>query len=334
MKNKQTWDHQSVQHLFELPFMDLMYQAQQVHRQHFDPNVIQLSTIISIKTGSCPEDCSYCSQSGHYHTNITRHKLLSLEKVLDLAKQAKEFGATRFCMGAAWRSPSARDFPKVLEIISAVKALGGLDTCVTLGMLTGDQAKQLKAAGLDFYNHNLDTSPEYYKKIITTRIYQDRLDTLQYVRDAGINVCCGGILGMGESRDDRIGLLLQLANLPTYPESVPINRLIKMKGTPLADVPDFDDFEFIRTIAAARIMMPRAYVRLSAGRHEFDDHMHALCFLAGANSIHYGFDIILTAANRKKDKDLALFERLGLSPNLMQMQEISEPECEAACDDD
>ncbi len=306
----QRWNRQQVLELFQLPFNDLLFKAQQVHREHFDANRVQLSTLLSIKTGACPEDCAYCPQSGHYNTELEKEKLLPLEPILQAAQAAKDAGATRFCMGAAWRSPSDKELPQVLATVKAVKQLG-LETCATLGMLKPEQAQQLAKAGLDYYNHNLDTSEDYYDQIITTRTYQDRLDTLEAVRDAGMNVCCGGIVGMGESENDRVGLLLTLANLPKPPESVPINNLVKVPGTPLEDVDDLDDFDFIRTIAVARILMPTSYVRLSAGRHEMNEQMQALCFMAGANSIFYG-DELLTTENSSCQHDQALFQRLGI----------------------
>jgi biotin synthase len=309
MPNNQ-WSHTTVAQLFELPFGDLLYQAQSIHRQYFVANEIQLSTLLSIKTGACPEDCAYCPQSIHYQTGVEKEKLMALEKILETARAAKAQGATRFCMGAAWRNLAKRDVPKIVEIIKAVKNLG-LETCVTLGMLDQAQAQALKSAGLDFYNHNLDTSPEFYKTIITTRTYQDRLDTLRHGRDAGIKVCCGGIIGMGETREDRIQLLLQLANLPIPPESVPINRLLAIKGTPLEQASPIDNFEFIRTIAVARIMLPRSMVRLSAGRNDMSEEMHALCFMAGANSIFLG-DKLLVTSNPKSHEDFALLKKLGI----------------------
>ncbi len=281
------WSREQVRELFELPFMDLLFQAQQVHRENFQANTVQLSSLLSIKTGACPEDCAYCPQSGHHNTGLEKEKLLPIPEILEAAKAAKDKGASRFCMGAAWRSPSDRDLPQVEATVKAVKELG-LETCATLGMLTGEQAKRLAEAGLDYYNHNLDTSAEFYNHIITTRTYQDRLDTLQHVRDAGMNVCCGGIFGMGEDENDRIGLLTTLANLPEPPESVPINNLVQVAGTPLEGVEKLDNFDFIRTIAVARIIMPKSYVRLSAGREEMNDEMQALCFMAGANSIFMG----------------------------------------------
>ena len=306
------WSRAAITALFERPFNDLLDQAHQVHRSQFDPNQVQTCKILSIKTGACPEDCKYCSQSGHYKTDINKHKLLDKQLVLGEAKKAKKLGTTRFCMGAAWRSIPDKSMPELIDLIKAVKDMG-LETCMTLGMLNESQAQTLKAAGLDYYNHNLDTSPEYYPEIITTRTYQERLDTLALVRDQGIKVCCGGILGLGETRDDRIGLIHQLANLPQYPESVPINKLIPIPGTPLGDKPPVDTFEFVRTIAVARITMPKAYVRLSAGRDQMSEECQALCFFAGANSIFYG-DELLTTANASVQRDHALFDKLGIEP--------------------
>ncbi|MDX1704965.1 biotin synthase BioB [Pseudidiomarina sp.] len=306
------WTVAEIEDLFAHPFNDLLFQAQQIHRQHFDPNAVQVSTLLSIKTGACPEDCKYCPQSAHYHTGVDRERLMAVNKVLEEAKAAKAQGASRFCMGAAWRNPKARDMPYVIEMVKGVKELG-LETCMTLGMLSVEQAKMLQQAGLDYYNHNLDTSPEFYGEIISTRTYQDRLSTLQNVRDAGMKVCAGGIVGMGESRRDRAGLLQQLANLPQHPESVPVNMLVKVAGTPFAEIDDLDPFEFVRTIAVARILMPESFVRLSAGREDMNDEMQALCYLAGANSIFYG-ERLLTTANPEADKDRQLFDRLGLKP--------------------
>jgi biotin synthase len=305
------WHRDEVRALFELPFMDLLFKAQTVHRDFFDPNRIQMSTLLSIKTGACPEDCKYCPQSGHYNTGLKKEKLIEVEKVVTQAKVALDGGASRFCMGAAWKNPSEKDFPVVLEMVRQVRSLG-METCMTLGALTPEQANGLAAAGLDYYNHNLDTSPEYYGEIISTRSYQGRLDTLSHVRDAGMKVCSGGIVGMGESAEDRVGLLQQLANMPMHPDSVPINNLVKVKGTPLADVDDLDPFEFIRTIAVARIMMPASYVRLSAGRQQMNEQTQALCFFAGANSIFYG-EKLLTTALPEASQDLMLFRRLGLN---------------------
>jgi biotin synthase len=304
------WVREEVTALFARPFNDLLFEAQQVHRQHFDPNEVQLSTLLNIKTGGCPEDCGYCSQSAHHDADLQREPLMEVDSVLEAARAARTAGATRFCMGAAWRNPPRRDFGRVLEIVRQVKALG-LETCMTLGMLDDEQAQQLKQAGLDYYNHNLDTSPEYYGQVITTRTYQDRLDTLGRVRDAGMHVCSGGIVGMGENRADRAGLLQQLANLPRHPESVPINSLVQVEGTPLARTDAIDPLEFVRTIAVARILMPASFVRLSAGRTEMTDEAQALCFLAGANSIFYG-EYLLTTGNPAVDHDRSLFQRLGL----------------------
>ncbi len=316
---RHNWTPEQATALFEMPFNDLIFQAQTVHREHFNPAEVQISTLLSIKTGACPEDCSYCPQSGHYKTGVEKERLIELENIMQNAKVAKEKGASRFCMGAAWRSIPKRELGNIVEIVKKVKALG-METCMTLGMLDEMQAKALKEAGLDYYNHNLDTSPEYYKEIISTRCYQDRLDTLQHVRDAGIKVCCGGIVGLGESRADRIEFLRQLATLPAHPESVPINRLIAVKGTPLQDQKPIDDIEFVRTIAVARIMMPKSVVRLSAGRETMLDSMQALCFLAGANSIFYG-EKLLTAANPAEVRDRELFAKLGIKPT-----EIAEPQ--------
>ena len=314
------WTLAQVNALYALPFNDLLFQAQTVHRQHFKPNEVQVSTLLSIKTGACAEDCKYCPQSGHYNTGLERERLLEVEKVLTQAKAAKDKGASRFCMGAAWSNPKQRDMPYIIEMVRGVKAMG-LETCMTLGMLDGDQAQTLAEAGLDYYNHNLDTSPEFYGEIITTRTYQDRLDTLSHVRDAGMKVCCGGILGMGESANDRSALLMQLANLPEHPESVPINMLVKVAGTPLENVDDLDAFEFIRTIAVARIMLPQSHVRLSAGRSRMNEQMQALCFFAGANSIFYG-DKLLTTDNPEADADMQLFAKLGIKPE--QRHDVSD----------
>ncbi|MDR6538740.1 biotin synthase BioB [Variovorax soli] len=304
------WSVAAVAALFDLPFNDLLFRAQQVHRANFDANTVQLSTLLSIKTGGCEEDCGYCPQSAHHDTGLQASKLMALDEVLAAAQAAKDHGATRFCMGAAWRSPKDRHLEPVIEMVRGVKAMG-LETCVTLGMLEAEQALQLKDAGLDYYNHNLDSAPEFYDKIITTRSYQDRLDTLGHVREAGIHVCCGGIVGMGESRLERAGLIAQLANLDPYPESVPINNLVQVEGTPLAGTEPLDPFEFVRTIAVARITMPRTMVRLSAGREQMDEALQSLCFLAGANSIFYG-DRLLTTANPQAAKDRALLARLGM----------------------
>ena len=309
---KHDWTQAEVQVLFDLPFMDLLFQAQTIHRQHFTPNEVQISTLMSIKTGACPEDCKYCPQSGHYNTELEKEKLAEVEKVLAEAARAKEKGASRFCMGAAWKHPSEKDFPYVLEMIKGVKEMG-LESCVTLGTLNDTQAKMLSDIGLDYYNHNLDTSPEFYDSIITTRSYQERLDTLSRVRDSGIKLCCGGIMGMGEEQKDRIGLLRQLAQMTPHPESVPINMLVKVEGTPMENVDDLEPFEFIRTIAVARILMPHSHVRLSAGREGMNEQMQALCFMAGANSIFYG-EKLLTTANPEAHKDMQLFETLGIKP--------------------
>ena len=304
------WTRAEVLGLLELPFADLVARAQAVHRAHHDPNAVQVSTLLSIKTGGCPEDCAYCPQAARHATGVEAEKLMSLDAVLAKARAAKAAGATRFCMGAAWRSPKDRDIPKVAAMIGAVKSLG-METCATLGMLSEPQARALKGAGLDFYNHNLDSAPEFYDEIIHTRVFQDRLDTLGHVRDAGLKTCCGGIVGMGESRAERAGLLHALANLPAHPDSVPINRLVRVAGTPLAQAAELDPFEFVRTIAVARILMPASMVRLSAGRAEMSDELQALCFLAGANSIFYG-EKLLTTGNPDTARDLALFERLGI----------------------
>ena len=304
------WRSADIEALFELPFMDLLFRAQQVHRENFDASQVQLSTLLSIKTGGCPEDCGYCPQSSHFDTGVEASKLMPLHEVVDAAQAAKAQGATRFCMGAAWRSPKPRDMARVTEMVREVKALG-LETCMTLGMLSAEQAQSLDEAGLDYYNHNLDSAPDFYRQIIGTRTYQDRLDTLAHVRKAGIKVCSGGIVGMGESRTQRAGLIAQLANLEPYPESVPINNLVQVQGTPLAGAEPLDPFEFVRTIAVARITMPKTMVRLSAGREQMDDAVQALCFAAGANSIFYG-ERLLTTSNPQAARDKALFERLGL----------------------
>jgi biotin synthase len=305
------WTLDEIQSLFEMPFNDLLFRAQSVHREHFDANAIQVSTLLSIKTGGCPEDCGYCPQSVHHEAAVEAEKLMDVEAVVDAARAAKQAGASRFCMGAAWRNPRGRNFERVLEMVERVRA-EGLETCVTLGMLDEQQSQQLKAAGLDYYNHNLDTSPEFYGDIINTRTYADRLDTLQHVRDAGINVCCGGIVGMGETRRDRASLLQQLACQTPHPESVPVNLLVRVEGTPLAGQDDLDPFEFVRSIAVARILMPQSHVRLSAGRESMSDELQALCFLAGANSIFYG-EKLLTTPNPDTGHDRQLFERLGLT---------------------
>jgi biotin synthase len=306
------WTRQEVRALFDLPFPELMFEAQRIHRIHFDPREVQISTLLSVKTGGCPEDCAYCPQSASYATGVKAEKLMNLTAVLAEARAAKGAGASRFCMGAAWRSPKDRDLDLVCGMVSGVKALG-LETCATLGMLTAKQAQRLKAAGLDYYNHNLDSSAEFYGRIITTRVYQDRLDTLGHVRDAGIQVCCGGIVGMGETREDRVGMIATLATLPVHPESVPINLLVKVEGTPLASAAPLDPIEFVRTIAVARVAMPASVVRLSAGREDMSDETQALCFLAGANSIFCG-PKLLTTPNPGRDRDSQLFDRLGLIP--------------------
>jgi biotin synthase len=306
------WTRAEVRALFDLPLPELMFRAQTVHRHYFDPTEVQISTLLSIKTGGCPEDCAYCPQSAHYDTGIDAEKLMRLDDVLGAARAAKASGASRFCMGAAWRAPKDRDVENVCAMVEGVRALG-LETCATLGMLTADQAQRLKSSGLDYYNHNLDTSPEFYGEIITTRTYQDRLDTLDHVRAAGIHVCCGGIVGMGEAREDRIGMIATLASLPAHPESVPINLLVKVAGTPLAQENALDPIEFVRTIAVARITMPKSVVRLSAGREDMSEETQALCFLAGANSIFYG-PKLLTTPNPGRDRDRALMDKLGLVP--------------------
>lgn len=311
MEVRHDWTHAEVQELMNKPFMDLLFEAQTVHRQHQQTNHVQVSTLLSIKTGACPEDCKYCPQSARYKTDVEAERLMEVERVLDAAQKAKNAGSTRFCMGAAWKNPKERDMPLLTDMIKGVKDMG-LETCMTLGMLTPEQAVHLADAGLDYYNHNLDTSPEFYGSIITTRTYQDRLDTLSHVRDAGMKICSGGIIGMGESANDRAGLLVELANLPVQPESVPINMLVKVKGTPLEEVDDVEPFDFIRLIAIARIMMPNSAVRLSAGREDMNEQMQALCFMAGANSVFYGCKL-LTTPNPDEDKDLQLFKKLGIN---------------------
>ena len=306
------WTREEIAALFALPFPELMFRAAAAHRKHFDPTQVQISTLLSIKTGGCPEDCAYCPQAAQYDTGVKAEKLMAVEAVLADARKARDAGATRFCMGAAWRSPKDKDLDAVCAMVEGVKALG-LESCVTLGMLTGPQATRLKGAGLDYYNHNLDTSPEYYRHIISTRTYQDRLDTLGHVRDAGISVCCGGIVGMGESEADRIGMIHALATLPEHPQSVPINALVQVAGTPVEKAQPLDPIAFVRTIAVARITMPKSMVRLSAGREEMSPETQALCFLAGANSIFYG-EKLLTTPNPAQDADKALFARLGLTP--------------------
>lgn len=308
----QRWSVAEVEALLQLPFADLLYRAQQVHRENFDANAVQLSTLLSIKTGGCSEDCGYCPQAARYNTGVENEDLMKLSDVLDAARAARDAGASRFCMGAAWRGPKQRELEPVLDMVREVKALG-LETCATLGMLQAGQAEQLRAAGLDYYNHNLDTAPEFYGEIITTRDYQDRLDTLDRVRGAGMHVCSGGIVGLGESVTQRAGLIAQLANLDPYPESVPINNLVAVQGTPLAEQKSLDPLDFVRTVAAARITMPTARVRLSAGRQEMSEAVQALCFLAGANSIFYG-DRLLTTGNPSVEKDRVLMDKLGMHP--------------------
>ncbi len=311
MEVRHNWTVKEVRQLMEKPFMDLLFEAQTIHRQYQQHNHVQVSTLLSIKTGACPEDCKYCPQSARYQTDIDKERLMEVERVLDAAQKAKSAGSTRFCMGAAWKNPKARDMPHLTDMIKGVKGMG-LETCMTLGMLTPDQASELADAGLDYYNHNLDTSPEFYGNIITTRTYQDRLDTLSHVRDAGMKICSGGIIGMGESANDRAGLLVELANLPVHPESVPINMLVKVKGTPLEKVDDVEPFDFIRLIAIARILMPQSAVRLSAGRENMNEQMQTLCFMAGANSVFYGCKL-LTTPNPSEDKDMQLFNKLGIN---------------------
>lgn len=306
------WTVAQAQVLFDKPLLELLFEAQQVHREHFDPRQIQVSTLLSIKTGACPEDCKYCPQSARYKTGLDNQSLMQVEQVLESARKAKAMGSTRFCMGAAWKNPHQRDMPYLEQMVRGVKAMG-METCMTLGTLDDQQAERLAHAGLDYYNHNLDTSPQFYANVVTTRSYQQRLDTLNKVRNAGIKVCSGGIVGLGEAVTDRAGLLVQLANLPKPPESVPINMLVKVKGTPLENNADVDAFDFIRTIAVARIMMPTSYVRLSAGREQMNEQTQAMCFMAGANSIFYGCKL-LTTANPAEDKDQQLFAKLGLYP--------------------
>lgn len=305
-----TWTLESAEKIYHLPFSDLLFEAQSVHRANFSPNTVQISTLISIKTGSCPENCSYCPQSAHYETGLKKEPLMEIQDVVEAAKKAKAAGSTRFCMGAAWRGPRDQDLDVVCEMVSEVKKLG-METCVTLGLLKDHQAVALRDAGLDYYNHNIDTSPDHYGKIITTRTFEDRIKTIENVRKSGVKVCCGGILGMGETAKDRLEMLLVLANMEEAPESVPINQLIAIPGTPLADQTSVDPFDFVRTIAVARILMPKSYVRLSAGREQMSDELQALCFMAGANSIFYG-EKLLTADNPVPEKDLSLFARLGL----------------------
>jgi len=310
--SRRSWTREEAKALYDAPFNDLLFEAQSVHRKHFDPNAVQLSRLLSIKTGGCPEDCGYCSQSAHHESGLKASKLMEVKRVVAEAKKAREAGATRYCMGAAWRSPKERDMAMVIAMVEGVKALG-METCMTLGMLDPGQAQRLGEAGLDYYNHNIDTSERYYSEVITTRSFADRLDTLANVRDAGIKVCCGGIVGMGEEAGDRVDMLVTLANLPEPPQSVPINMLIPIAGTPLAQATPIEPIEFVRTIALARIMMPTSHVRLSAGRTAMSDEMQALCFFAGANSIFVG-ETLLTADNPGEDKDSALFARLGLKP--------------------
>ncbi|MDR2226150.1 MAG: biotin synthase BioB [Providencia sp.] len=319
MSQLKQWTIKQANELFSMPFFELLFQAQQTHRQHFDPQQVQVSTLLSIKTGACPEDCKYCAQSARYKTGLETERLMEVQQVLESAKKAKQAGSTRFCMGAAWRNPKERDMPYLEMMVKEVKSLG-METCMTLGMIDDTQAQRLAEAGLDYYNHNLDTSPEYYGNIITTRTYQDRLDTLGNVRNAGIKVCSGGILGLGEKVSDRAALLVQLANLPKPPESVPINMLMKVEGTPMADNEDVDAFDFIRTIAVARIMMPTSYVRLSAGREYMNEQTQALCFMAGANSVFYGCKL-LTTPNPDENKDLALFRKLDINPERIDTTE-------------
>jgi biotin synthase len=315
------WKAEEVLALFNLPFNDLLFTAQSVHRQHFNPNEVQISTLLSIKTGGCAEDCAYCPQSAHFSTGVKAQKLMGKDEVMLEASKAKAAGASRFCMGAAWREPKDRDIDKIADIIEGVKSLG-LETCATLGMLSDTQAKRLKECGLDYYNHNLDTSESYYGNIITTRTYQDRLDTLARVRDAGMSVCCGGIVGMGEGISDRAEMLRTLANMSTHPESVPINLLVQVEGTPLKGQQETDPFDFVRTIAVARILMPKSYVRLSAGREAMNDQMQALCYFAGANSIFYG-EKLLTTPNPDADRDMQLFGRLGLKPHTPPKENVA-----------
>ena len=319
---RNNWTREEVLALFNQPFNDLLFNAQVAHRLHFNPNQVQLSTLLSIKTGACPEDCKYCPQSARYDTGLEKEKLLQIEQVIEAARAAKSSGSSRFCMGAAWRSPHDRDIPAVAAMIREVKALG-LETCMALGMLSVDQADNLADAGLDYYNHNLDTSKEFYGEVITTRTYQDRLNTLSNVRNSGMKVCAGGIVGMGEEQTDRAGLLIELANLPRHPESVPINMLVKVPGTPMADLDALDPFEFIRTIAVARLMMPQSYVRLSAGREDMNEQMQAMAFMAGANSIFY-CEKLLTTPNPAANTDLQLFKRLGITPEAYQVDRDTE----------
>ena len=326
MEIRNDWTIDEIAELFEQPFIDLLHTAQTIHRENFDPNEVQVSALLSIKTGACPEDCGYCPQSARHENELERERLLPLDEVIESAKAAQANGSTRFCMGAAWRNPTDKNLERVIPMIQAVRSLG-METCVTLGMLSEAQSKRLKEAGLDYYNHNLDTSPEFYGNVITTRTYEDRLETLNHVRDAGVNVCAGGILGLGETRRDRAGLLQQLANLPKHPESVPINNLVQVEGTPLAGVEKLDPLEFVRTIAVARILMPLAWVRLSAGRTEMSDEIQALCFMAGANSMFYG-DKLLTTPNPEADQDRQLLEKLGM--RFTQPDRHTQPEAQTA----
>lgn len=318
---RHNWTPEEVETLFSLPFNDLILEAQLAHRTYFDPNRVQVSTLLSIKTGACPEDCKYCPQSGHYNTGLEKEKLMEVRKVLEEARRAKASGATRFCMGAAWKNPPKKDLPYIVEMIKGVKALG-MESCMTLGMLSGEQAQLLAEAGLDYYNHNLDTSPEYYGSIITTRTFDDRLETLKHVREAGMNICSGGIVGMGETERDRAGMLVELANLPKHPESVPINMLVKVAGTPMEGAEELDGIDFVRTIAVAKIMMPASSIRLSAGREKMSDELQALAFLAGANSIFLG-DKLLTTPNPKAGKDQQLFNKLGINQGKLKSSEIA-----------
>ena len=317
---RHNWTTSEVETLFSLPFNDLIFQAQLAHRKHFEPNQVQVSTLLSIKTGACPEDCKYCPQSGHYNTGLETEKLMEVRKVLEEARRAKASGATRFCMGAAWKNPPEKDLPYILEMIKGVKELG-MESCMTLGMLSEEQAQILAGAGLDYYNHNLDTSPEYYGSIITTRTFDDRLETLKHVREAGMNICSGGIVGMGETERDRAGMLVELANLPKHPESVPVNMLVKVAGTPMEGASELDGIDFVRTIAVAKIMMPASNIRLSAGREKMSDELQALAFLAGANSVFLG-DKLLTTANPKAGKDQQLFNKLGINQNESGVSDI------------
>jgi len=319
------WSLQEINDLLQLPFNDLLFQAQSIHRKSFDPNQVQISTLLSIKTGACPEDCGYCSQSSRYETELEREKLLPLDEVIENAQKAKDAGSSRFCMGAAWRNPTDKNLDKVIEMVEVVRDMG-METCLTLGMLTEPQAQRLKDSGLDYYNHNLDTSPEFYGNVITTRTYQDRLDTLKNVRQAGINVCSGGIIGMGETETDRASMLQQLSNLEQHPESVPINLLVQVKGTPMYGQEKLDGIDFVRTIAVARILMPKSYVRLSAGRTEMSDELQAMCFFAGANSIFYG-EKLLTTENPGTNDDMALIKRLGMTTETVAEGSMSEHPC-------